>query len=111
MNTQARAGLVAKLPLHLRRKLRSHYDVLYKDVKHDDGVYWTRVVTDEQFERRLEMGGFLFVYRSLISQIIPAVAEIVRKPAVTQSLKGVLTAGPTKALLYVWQKLCKRVYK
>ncbi|TIA84459.1 hypothetical protein E3P98_00124 [Wallemia ichthyophaga] len=91
MNTQARAGLVAKLPLHLRRKLRSHYDVLYKDVKHDDGVYWTRVVTDEQFERRLEM----------------AVAEIVRKPAVTQSLKGVLTAGPTKALLYVWQKLCK----
>lgn len=57
MNTQARAGLAAKLPLNLRSKIRSHYDQVYRDVRSDDSVYWARVVTDGDFNRRLETGG------------------------------------------------------
>ena len=54
MNTQARAGLVAKLPLNLRRKLRRHYDAVFSEVKKDDSAYWGKVVTDSAFQERLQ---------------------------------------------------------
>ena len=37
----------------------------------------------------------------------PAIAHIVGSHARTQSIKGILTAGPAKAAAYAWSKIRK----
>ncbi|KAJ3238713.1 Mitochondrial translocator assembly and maintenance protein 41 [Chytriomyces hyalinus] len=45
---------------------------------------------------------------SIQSMVKQAIAQTVRGPALTQSLKGLITAGPTKSLRYIGEKLSKR---
>ncbi|KAJ3245057.1 Mitochondrial translocator assembly and maintenance protein 41 [Chytriomyces hyalinus] len=45
---------------------------------------------------------------SIQSMVKQAIAETVRGPALTQSIKGLITAGPTKSFRYIGEKLSKR---
>ncbi|KAL1923712.1 uncharacterized protein VTP21DRAFT_8692 [Calcarisporiella thermophila] len=94
-NPRVRGLMVRKLP----RILHAHVKHQYRSHSLSKGERWS----DDEYEL-----GQLIVRSPVLKQFIAeGLNTIVKGPALTQSLKGVLTAGPTRTTRYVYDKLSK----
>lgn len=121
--TSQRVKLLRKLPVGLRGKVREQYEAEWrrgaamavgevaepqaKDLTDPEAVVdhlagqenaevavWTRIVEDKDFDATLSK----------------SLAAIVKRPALNQSIKGIISAGPVKSLGYVGAKLKKKFF-
>jgi len=123
--TSQRVKLIRKLPVGLRGRVREKYEAEWRRVKalspeqeveaktegqnmtDPEGVVdqlagqenvevavWSRIVEDTEFDATLSK----------------SLADIVKQPALNQSIKGIISAGPVKSLGYVGAKLSKKFF-
>jgi translocator assembly and maintenance protein 41 len=64
---------------------------------------------NETEREELEFAQTMGQYSNIESVVRKSVRDIVAFPAVTQSLKGIVTGGLTKSLKYVGEKLGKQI--
>ncbi|KAA1131950.1 Mitochondrial translocator assembly and maintenance protein 41 [Puccinia graminis f. sp. tritici] len=109
----ARAQLLLKLPLGLKDRIRATYDQRWNldrafanhHQHHPDSLIspttssssdeleiWTRIAADQKLRQVIQS----------------ALIQIVAKPSLYQSAKGILSAGPIKSLRYATNKVIKR---
>lgn len=99
---QARALLLRKLPSNLRVRIDTHYQskdgssssaapASPSSPTRDENVFWHKVGAASD----------------LTDVMNSEMASIVKGPATMQSLKGIVSAGPTKGLRYVGEKVGK----
>ncbi len=121
--TSERVKLLRKLPVGLRGKVREKYEADWrrgaalrpaeaaepeaKDLtdpelvvdhlageENKEVAVWSRIVEDAEFDKTLSA----------------SLAMIVKRPALNQSIKGIISAGPVKSLGYVGAKLSKKFF-
>ncbi|KAL7418097.1 mitochondrial matrix Mmp37-domain-containing protein [Mrakia frigida] len=88
-----RASLARKLPKTLKTGIRAKYADASRD----------QTESSAEKELWLKIGG----EESLGHELIRQTSQITRRPALTQSIKGIITAGPLKSLHYSWAKVGK----
>jgi mitochondrial translocator assembly and maintenance protein 41 len=105
----ARSAHLKKLPSNLLSSVRNYYsDACLPSIEADESAYWVRLAGDKQLPKVIHDGDFHLHYFMFTILIHSAeMAKIVRYPAVIQSLKGVISAGPFKSLRYSTQKIGK----
>lgn len=96
MTPKMRGNLVLGLPKRIRERLQYHYlQSLSKKgdpvVDHDEPAFSQAIIKSPDIN-------------VLVSK---AIRDIVARPALTQSVKGILTAGPAKSYTYACSKLTK----
>ncbi|KZT60106.1 Mmp37-domain-containing protein [Calocera cornea HHB12733] len=96
VSAKHRASLLRKLPQVPRDRMRRRYAYLTSPTQpdendNDDNAFWMKVADDDR----------------LRTELSKELATIIRAPAVSQSLKGLLTAGPVKSTWYALAKLQK----
>ncbi|KAH8825262.1 mitochondrial matrix Mmp37-domain-containing protein [Flagelloscypha sp. PMI_526] len=87
---QLRASHVQKLPSNLIQRVQARYGGSLK-IELDENAYWNKIGGKEDLGRILR----------------EEMANIVRRPATIQSLKGIVSAGPSKAIRYSATKISK----
>ncbi|KAI9722109.1 MAG: Mitochondrial translocator assembly and maintenance protein 41 [Chrysothrix sp. TS-e1954] len=109
MDPQRRGNMVRRLPQQFRRKLYKAYKGAFELPQHEfeglvsdareDSTFTSR--TGTAFDRKIATAG----------DIQAMVGSVVKKtttwPTVSQSLKGILTAGPANAVRYALEKRAK----
>ncbi|GAA98443.1 uncharacterized protein L969DRAFT_87051 [Mixia osmundae IAM 14324] len=99
----ARADLARRLPKSISGQLYGYWTRKWNLQRakglageelpdHNEGSLWRRIVSDDDFEHQLDK----------------SLQMIIGRPAFSQSLKGVVTAGPLRAMSYVIPKIKKR---
>ena len=110
MDPTKRGNMVRRLPKAFRNKLYSHYreafqlpagefNKLVGGIKDDEDAFSRRF--GSEFDKRIG------VDPEITSAIKKVVTKTVTWPTVTQSFKGILTAGPVRSLKYVREKRAK----
>lgn len=89
-NPKVRGNAVSKLPRRLHSKVMEHYRVKFSDIE-DKTDLCNRIAEEEDLPKVIRAG----------------LGEIIRKPAMTQSLKGILSAGPLRSFQYANEKIAK----
>ena len=105
-----RGNMVRRLPKAFRNKLYNHYRDAFKlpagefnklvaGIKDDEDAFSRRFGSD--FDKKIGVD----------ENIVPSIKKIVQKttmwPTVTQSFKGILTAGPVRSWKYISEKRAK----
>ncbi|CAG8524559.1 26833_t:CDS:2 [Gigaspora margarita] len=94
-NPKARASMLEKLPKTLRYKVREQYGFHLvrkgQPLPSDDKEVYRDIATSDEYAKYIKAG----------------IREIVFRPAIIQSLKGILTAGFIKSTKYTANKLGK----
>jgi len=105
MDPKRRGNMVRRLPKSFRSKLYKAYQPVFDISDQDFASLLKASQDDEAFSRRV--GGDFERKISSADKLDHVVGEVVKKtvkwPTTTQSLKGILTAGPTNAYKY-WQE-------
>ncbi|MBW0493067.1 hypothetical protein O181_032782 [Austropuccinia psidii MF-1] len=103
---QALAELLKKLPIRLKDKTLKNFDCHrnFNTVKVEDLDDQGKADTTNEMEHLLTIAEDSMFENFLRSALI----EIIKKPSLNQSIKGILSAGPLKSFRYVIPKIKKR---
>lgn len=109
MDPVRRGNMVRRLPKSFQRKLYDHYRSIFQVPTKEFRDLVAGSKDEDAFSRR--MGGSFDRRIGTHERISEAMRRITKKtvtwPTVTQSLKGVLTAGPSRSWRYVSEKRAK----
>ncbi|RPA80450.1 Mmp37-domain-containing protein [Ascobolus immersus RN42] len=111
MSPLRRGNIVRRLPLSFREKLYFQYQKKFQ-IPRPDFQKMINLTPDQERTARKEGG--LFEQRiaaddreTLAAEVRGVIGKTVMWPSTTQSLKGILTAGPGKSLKYLGKKRAK----
>ncbi|ORY30376.1 mitochondrial matrix Mmp37 [Naematelia encephala] len=107
------AHLLSLLPSHLQRNLLKHFrptiagSMVDRDVRAARKEAKAKAQDQEQEQDKIEIWDKVAREERLREMVLNEVRQIIRRPALTQSIKGILTAGLVKGVKYAWAKFGK----
>ncbi|PLW37915.1 hypothetical protein PCANC_15158 [Puccinia coronata f. sp. avenae] len=104
VSPRARAELLAKLPIRLRERIRTVYDRRWNLQSAFPSATNLPLSTSDEIDILTKMAAD----RDFQPTLRDALVDIVARPALFQSLKGIVSAGPVKSVSYAAQKVLKR---
>ena len=110
INPHARAAHLRKLPAHLLKGVTDHYASAVHPREADEAAYWTHLAGDEKLPEVIDGGTSpLYPFRARNHSCLSSaeIRKLVRHSSTVQTVKGLVSAGPSKGLRYASEKIGK----